>query len=180
MENKKLNWVLWVGLAIPVVVLLSVIILAYAPNGFTAKYDFIYSLRDYNYGYCHYNALYRVKDQKIYLDNGEIILNDNCKNHTESDAPKIYRYDVLKNEINALTLSEAQKLQLDNNVISPDGVSLQRGGYNNYGILEIFGGGNNYNSVYLKNDKGKLKKIDFVSPNNYNSYDFLFIGWVLK
>jgi hypothetical protein len=180
MENKKLNWVLWVGLAIPVVVLLFVIILAYAPNGFTAKYDFVYSFRDYNYDYCNYNALYKVKDQKIYLDNGVLNQNPNCKNRADVDAPKIYRYDVVKNERTALTLADAQKLQIDNNVISPDGMFVQRGGYNNYGILEIFGGGNNYNSIYLKNDKGKLKKIDLGSLNSYRSYDFMFIGWVLK
>ncbi len=177
MENKKLNWVLWVGLAIPIIVLLVVVIMTYAPNGYIPKYDFIYSYPGYNYDYCYPERTYKIVNQKIYLDKGSINKNNtDCSSVEPMDPPKIYYYDVLNDTVTSLTLTEAQKLKLDNNLVSPDGTIVQRGMNVNYGILELFGG-NDYNSLYLKSSDGKFKKINW--SNSY-IYDFRFIGWVLK
>jgi hypothetical protein len=179
MENKKTNWVLWVGLAIPVIVLLFVAILSYAPNNFTAKYDFLYYFRDYNYNYCMNGEAFVVKDQKISINRALNVADDGyCKMGVEKDPPRIYRYNILTSEITPLTLSEAQKLSLDNNPISPDGVSIQRGNYYNSGILEIFGGSNNSNSLFLKKGDGQMKKVQM--NNGDYMYNFVFIGWVIK
>ena len=79
-----------------------------------------------------------------------------------------------------ITFADAKKLELDNNSISPDGVSVQRGSYYNAGIFEIFGGYNrNYNDVYLKDGKNNLMKINMqLGPNNYSN-DFIFVGWIM-
>jgi len=99
-------------------------------------------------------------------------------NPAESDPPKIYYYNVKTDERKQITLAEAQKLRVDNNTISPDNISVQRGNSYNAGIFELFGAGNrDYNSIYFKNENNNFKKIDLGLSN---SYDFMFIGWVIR
>ncbi len=185
MENKKSNIVLWVGLAIPVVALIVVAILAYMPSNLVAKYDFLYYSRNYS-TYCggiEVNT-YKVKDQKVLAVTKSDLPTDLPKNSScyniDSDLPKIYRYNVTTNERTQISLADAQKLGIDNSPVSPDNISIQRGDYYNNGIFELFGGNNhNYNTWYFKNDKDELRKID-LGTTVTDSYNFVFIGWVLK
>jgi len=184
-ENKKSSWFLWIGLAIPIVVLISVAIMAYMPSSLVAKYDFLYYYNsyDYNYSRCYNNNdVYGVKNQKV-MESPRLIndtWNDQkkCADFTYEDLPRIYRYNVLTDESTQISLAETQNLLVDNNAISPDGISIQRGGYNNLGIFELFGSNNNYRDVYLKNNKDELKKISINNSENY--YDFKLIGWIIK
>ena len=177
-ENKKINWVLWIGLAIPAITLIFVAIFSYIPNGFTEKYDFLYYFSDYSSGYCNYYDAFSVKDRKISINtNNTAPIQRECKNVAESDSPKIYRFNVSTNQRTQISFTDAQRLKIDNNVLSPDDISVQRGSGYSSGMIELFGGVNNYNTMYLKDGDGKLKKIDL---DQINSYNFHFIGWVLN
>lgn len=180
-ENKELNWVLWIGLAIPVVVLVFVAIFAYMPNNLVVKHDFLYYSKNYS-TYCGGFEIntYKVKDQKVFpitrLDlPPDLPINSSCYS-IETDLPKIYRYNVLTDEKTQISFADAQKLLLDNSPISPDNISIQSGTGSNNGIFEIFGSNNNYRDVYFRNDKGSLKKINLGVTDYYN---FTLIGWVL-
>lgn len=182
MENKKNSWVLWLGLGIPVVALIFVAIFAYMPSNLETKYDFLYYSKTYN-NYCGGNDLntYKVNNQKISVVTKNDIPADSYRtyscNNVVIDPPRIYRYNVAAGTSNQISLVDAQKLLIDNNQISPDNISIQRGGYNNMGVFELFGSGNNYNSIYLKNNKNQMKKIDLGITDYYN---FSLIGWVLN
>jgi len=181
--NKKINWVLWIGLAIPVIVLILVAIFSYMPTSLVVRHDFLFYSKSYG-NYCGGVEIntYKVKDQKISaITKSDLLPNlpkDSSCYSIETDLPKIYRYNVLTDEKTQISLAEAQKLQLDNSPISSDNITIQNGSYSNNGIFELFGSNNNYNNMYFKNDKGNLRKINLGSiVASY--YNFAFIGWVL-
>lgn len=180
MENSKNSkWFLIIGLAIPIIVIVFIAILAYSPaSKIEPKYDFLYYFRDYTNRYCAYDGIYTVTKGKIKI--AEIPTapkGSECRYDIETDPPKIYKYDVKRGGHYQISFEDAQKLKLDNNSISPDGLSIGRDNYYNAGIFEIFGGTNrNYNAINLIDNTGNVKEID-IGTSNY--YDFIFIGWVI-
>ncbi len=180
MENeKKSNIALILGIAIPIIVIILVAIFAYIPTkSISPKYDFLYYFRDYTKQYCINDGIYTVVKGKIKIaESLAVPKGSECRYDLETDPPKIYRYDSVKGGNYQVSFEDARKLSLDNNAISPDGLSIRNGSYNNAGIFDIFGGTNrNYNQAYLANSKGDTKAID-VGTSNY--YDFIFIGWVI-
>ena len=190
METKKINWVLWVGLAIPVVVIIVVFIMSLlSRQGFTPKYDFLYYFNN-GYGYCYNgDSYYYVKDGQInqtdiktdYPNRADCIKDKNIL--AGGSFNRIYRYSVIDEKSYPLTLIEAQKLKLDVGPVSPAGENIHNDyGYNNSGIFEIFGGRRyDYNSsYYLIDENKKIKIVNIVTPNNNSYYDFKFIGWIIK
>lgn len=179
MENdKKSNVALILGIAIPLVVIILVAIFAYIPRtSIDPKYDFLYYFRDYTKQYCVSDGFYTVAKGKIKISDVVVPKGSECRYDLETDPPKIYRYDAEKGGHYQISFEDAQKLTLDNNVISPDGLSVRRGDYYNAGIFEIFGGTNrNYNQINLVNNSGDTTPIE-IGTSNY--YDFVFIGWVI-
>ncbi|MEI6528435.1 MAG: hypothetical protein WCO10_02050 [bacterium] len=180
MENKPKSWVLWVGLAIPVVMIVIIAIYSYVPSVVNTKYDFLYYLRDYSNNYCVPGGeVFTVKNQQIAIASTTLLVKGSeCRFDAETDPPRIYRYDTSKDTILTITYADAKKLKIDNNPVSPDGVSVQRGGNYNAGIFEIFGGYNNsYNQMYLKAANSNARQLNMDTGNTYN---FILIGWVAR
>lgn len=105
-----------------------------------------------------------------------------CNDYLQKvDLPKIYRFSSKDSTKTQITFEDAKLLTLDNNTISPDGLRVRNGGYGrgNYGIFEIFGNPsyNDYNSIFLVDDKGNSEKI---IDNLTDYYNFSFIGWVIS
>ena len=174
-EHKPKNWPLWLGLAIPVVMILFVAASIYLPRLWAEppQYDFIYMTGDH-YVYQDSNIYYVVQDGKLIMEDrsqplqpGEVrpskpIVSNN----------KLFIYDVSKDEAREVLFAQVKELQLDSNVQAPDGFTITQG---SSGGLFPFGGGNGYNR-YLK--KGSYtRKLD-LPTTNYNYYDFRFLGWI--
>lgn len=88
--------------------------------------------------------------------------------------PKLYRFDVSKDQSEEITLEEGQTLTLDKSTTSPDKIEIVSANTNIYIVLFARPP---QNGVYLKKD-GYVKKLEI--PDMVNRYDFHFIAWVLK
>lgn len=87
----------------------------------------------------------------------------------------LYIYDATKNLSQEISFEEAQKLNLDANIKSPDGFEVVHGNQNN-GFL-FFSSDNNYNTVYLTGHNVS-KKLN-LQLNGSSYYDnFRFLGWI--
>jgi len=190
MENyKKINWALWTGLAIPIIVIVVIFIMSLlSKQGFTPQYDFLYHF-DNGYDYCYQgSSYYYVKDGQVNqapTNPSNATIAECAKRNdatTDDSFFKIYRYSVSEDKSYSITLAEAQKLKIDVGPISPAGETFQRDYGSNAGIFEIFGGRNNYsdNSYFLINQDKKIKALNILSPSGLNYYNFKFIGWVTK
>ncbi len=174
--NIPKNMVLWVALAIPVLMILFVAAAIYIPQrGITApQYNFVYALRNYSDGY-----EYTVVDGKL---TRREISDPNTIKPTPAEtrfAPtRFFLYDVTHSTSQELAFEEAQKLTLDNNVTSPDGYEMKRGGEGG-GVFPFFFSEGNYNTQYLvKGNRAiKLELKEIGEPYYYNQS---FFGWVIK
>ena len=181
-EPKKYSstskWFLIIGISIPIIVVISIAILSLAPdNTIKPKYDFLYYFNDSTYSYCTNGEAYNVIDQKVGVSDITSKSTECSSYNTKNDPPKIYRYNVQNNEHYQISLEDVKKLRVDNNSISPDDLSIQRGDYYSSGILDIFGGVNrNYNAISLRDYKNNSKEIN-INISNY--YNFKFIGWII-
>ena len=182
-EQRKYSpaskWFLIIGLSIPIIAVVFIAILTLAPdNTIKPKYDFLYYFNDSTYSYCTNGEAYNVIDQKVSISNITSKSTECSSYNAKNDPPKIYRYDVQKNEHYQISLEDVKKLKVDNNPVSPDDLSIQRGNYYySSGILDIFGGANrNYNAISFRDYKSNSKEIN-INVSDY--YNFKFIGWII-
>jgi hypothetical protein len=170
MINKK-NVPLIVGLAIPVLMIIFVALSIYLPSLFNKpQYDFIYT----NIGTYNGRTTYQV-DKTNHVIEVPVPITDLVPKPTIYDPqPELYYYSETSNTSRKLTLDEAKKFNLDTNLTSVDGYEVTQGqGSGDF----FFGGGYDYNSIYVKGH-GINKKVS--TPNNYGYYNFRFLGWVQK
>lgn len=169
MEFIKKNITLIVGTSIPILMILFVAGSIYLPGLFVqSKYNFLYvSGDDYYYYYDQYQ--YSVQNGK--LVRSEIQRPEN-QNYQPQREVKLYVYDVAKNESKEIFYAEAQNLNLDSNVKSPDGFEIVYGSRGD----GFFPSERDYNTRYLKGHNVS-KKINLqLSGSYYNN--FRFIGWI--
>jgi hypothetical protein len=135
-----------------------------------------------------HNFVYAVGEDSAYIrysvDNGVITQTDNRYQYDNSSYayppakypdPRLYLYDVVQNSSSSISFSDAQKLKLDSNTISPDGFEVVRGGSDGFGFF--FGGSSDYNSQYLKGH-GYSKKLNLALDASNYYYSFRVVGWV--
>jgi hypothetical protein len=172
--NIPKNFVLWVTLAIPVLMILFVAGAIYLPHrGVEAPtHNFVYALRDYSDGY-DYVVIEGKLVRREFPDSSRPASEKNVQAPT-----RFFLHDVAANVSKEITLGEAQKLRLDNSVTSPDGYELKRGGQGG-GIFPFFFSEGNYNKQYLvkANRAIELQLKEIGEPYYYNQ---VFLGWVME
>lgn len=175
MEIRK-NISLILGVAIPLLMIVAVACAIYLPGLFVKPtYDFVYTLGSDIY----YSPYYEVENGKIvkrpaqYQGNTEQVF----KPPLQPSDPKLYYYDMDKDETHELTLEEAQKYELDTNIKSPEGFEITTG--SNGGFFPFSDYERNYNARFLKG-KGFSKKLEISNTSPYYYYNFRFLGWVSK
>jgi hypothetical protein len=174
----KKNPALIVGIALPIVFILVLVAVILIPSlSIKPKYDFLYSLSNYN----SYNELYKNNYQ---VDGGKLSLQPVTVESNPGpgtviqDAPQIFMYDVKTNTTHQVTFADAQKLTLDPGPASSDGYTVNYQ-YGNGGVLDLFGGDDNTYGYYVS--KGNAAKRLTGLPSNsygYNNGGFVFIGWI--
>jgi len=185
--QKQANFPLYVAIAIPIIMMVLVAATIYLPSLFAAQpqYNFLYTVNDQGYTYPVRGTapyyVYEVQDGKVTRQ--QITPPNNPKELPNVPvAPdrgqKLYIYDVKKNASTSISFEEAQKLKLDNDATAPDGFVIQRGGQRE-NLFSVLFGGSDYNSMYLVKS-GTGKKLSIGPGNNqYNPYDFNFLGWLI-
>jgi hypothetical protein len=172
MEVIKKNITFILGISIPLLMILFVAGSIYLPSFFVEplKYNFLYTVDDYNL-YID-GQQYLVKDGKIIKN--EIIKPEDGSPIYENAESRLFIYDVVKNESKQISFEEAQKLNLDQNIESPDGFEVVYGSSGSGGFL-FFYSGNNYN-LYIKGHNTSKKLNTQLGERYY--YSFSFLGWI--
>ena len=192
MENIKKNFSLYVGLAIPVIMVLFVAGVVYAPRWFNAieppQHDFLYAVGD-NIVYASFGRdmypypaakgvwpkyVYTVENGKLKKTEAVLPPPEAGQVRVEDIAPKFYLHDTETNTSMPITFEEAQALTLDTGVKSPDGFEVVRG-QGNGGIFPFYEGRNDYDKRYIRKDY-YAEELNLQLPTEY--YAEFFLGWV--
>jgi hypothetical protein len=170
MDVKK-NIPLILGLSIPIIMILFVAGSIYLPGLFIQpKFNFLYATGE-NY---YYNRHYSVQ-------NGRLIKNefDYPEHYTGSRTePRLYIHDIVKNESQEISFSEAQKLTLNSNSQSPDGFEIDCG-RRTQGIFFIFVDLSRDCSTRFIKGHNTSKKLNIQRSGSSYGY-FQFLGWIIE
>jgi hypothetical protein len=166
----KENIALWLGLAIPVVMVLVVAVSIYWPQrGIQPpQHNFVYALRDYGDGY-----EYVVVDEKLVRREAP-----NTPKQFNEAPTRFFLHDVTSNTSQEMKFEEVQELKLDNSLVSADGYELKRGGQGG-GVFPFFFDNSNYNEQYLVKGNHSVKlALKETQPPYYGNQ--MFLGWVVE
>ncbi len=169
--NIKKNISLYIGLAIPVLMILFVAGSIYLPRSFAPQpqHDFVYSIGDE----FSYPTQYIVRGETVEKNTVEYPPEPKRPQTT----PRLFRYDVTANQAEELSFEAATKLKLDSNAISSDGFEVTYGNQDT-GIYPFFiFAERDYNSLYLTGHRTS-NKINIPLPRNNYYAGWQFLGWV--
>lgn len=163
------NITLIVGISIPILMILFVAGSIYLPGVFAKpKFNFLYITGDY-YSGSQYSVI-----------NGRLVENEIEYPPRKYGPPraevKLFVHDVAKNESKIISFEEAQMLNLDSSIKSPDGFEVISGGRGS-GIFFFFGVDRDYDSIYLKGHN-MSKKLNVQMSGSYGYGNFRFLGWI--
>jgi hypothetical protein len=157
----KTHWPIVVAVGLPVLFIIAVIISIVVPQAVNSpRTAFVYVMKT-----IQYEVPAAVSTTPHTVGNPE-----------ETDA--YFIYDPVKNVSSAIASSTLAGLSLDSNPVSPDGYEVGQQYYTN-GVLSVFGGGDNYDNLYIYGH-GIAKKLPFPQYTYVqdNATDFSFVGWV--
>jgi hypothetical protein len=174
MSIKK-NLPLIAGITIPILLILFVAGSIYLPGLFVKpKYNFLYMTGP------SYGQPYLVANGKLEQNTAtSSVIGPTAfpPNYAPTqNLPRLFVYDVRKNQSESISFADAQKLSLDTNPQSSDGFSIVSGG--NDGGSFLFGGAPS-DSYYTKYLTGHNISRKLNLPNQENYYaNFTFLGWI--
>ena len=183
MESKS-KWPLIIGITIPIALVVALIIFIYVPiSSLRAQYDFLYYSVGNSSG-CYSFEPYRVVSEKIEKTPLPEVATSSRSNYESAcvslygtSRPQLYLFEVAKDNYRKISFEEAQSLQMNSDLVSPDNIKVSNG-YNSSGFGGLFGGGSDRNSFWLEGQKGN-KEIN-LAPSVDNYYQFKFVGWITK
>ena len=191
----KNNFVLIVGLALPVLLMFGFMIASNLPDVITdpPKYDLIFTVPDSSSNNPPIALKLTVNKDGILMAQ---YTRSRKENYSYNPWKKLYIYEAKTQKVRELPLPypadmdkivetreeavEATKgLKLDTTSESPDGYALSYDGYSRSGLIgEIFIGGNYSSEPRLRKGGSSVK----LTPNNNRTYFYYgsveFVGWV--
>lgn len=183
--NKK-HVPLIAAIALPVIFIIILVITIVTPSvTINPEFDFVYVDPSEQYrrsfDVFEYKNRYDVKDGKIIKVPIEIYVDPMLKYPEDiqyEDAPTLYLYDIEENTSREISFEEAQEFMFDRGPSSPDGYTIKFE-YNNDGIFELFGSGNNDSGYFIVKGSGKkqLTGID-NTMHYYGDGEIDLIGWI--
>lgn len=185
----KQNFVLVLGIALPLLLVLGFMITAAVPpkTGPKPLYPVLFTVYNYNNS-SPYNVEYVVKDKKLYA---RLTLRKDQYGTSRRD---IYLFDAQTDTITKLDptlpdsldghnqldvqVTEMAGKRVDNASKSPDGYTLENDTYRSRGLVgDLFGGRSGYYASRLRHDSGWSYKIpDYAGKISYANIEF--VGWV--
>ena len=188
----KENFVLVVGLALPVLLIILFFAASVVPKSMVAppQYEMLFTETRYD-SQSPYNMDFFIKDGALKARvwkltqpgatvNRKKLMAYDGKTQSVREIP----YDVSKlgnvPNMAEVSLDEFKNMKVDGSTKAPDGYEFENGGYSSGGLVgDIFGGGYHAGAPRIKKDSAAFK-IPNGSNNNYNYYDIQFIGWVIQ
>lgn len=191
MEFIKKHFIMILAFTLPLLLIIGLAASTYIPSLLlSTQYNFVYATcgDGSNYYYEHsncdvyLNSLYMVENDKLLLrtvDPAQDSDNDKIPDIAENYVTRLFLHDTQTNEGREITLNEAQSLNLNVLITSPDGVSVESI-YNDSVDFFIFFDGSSQYGYYLTKG-GKKSKLNLVNGTDRYYYrdNFKFIGWVI-
>ena len=173
METIKKNISLVLGIAIPVLMIVFVAASIYLPRLFAQqpKVNFLYAS-----GEDYYSNVQQYSVQSDKVVKNEIPLRQKGDLNPPFAGPKLFVHDVAKNESKEISFEEAQRLNLDSGLKSPDGFEIVYGSRGD--DFFPFSSGMDYNTHYLKGHSISAKLNLQSSGQYYSNNNFRFLGWI--
>lgn len=188
-ENQKRGLLLAVAFLLPLVFVMVVFVSTYIPSRtLSTDYNFVYAIcsegrAPYSY-YCsnHLHNLYTIENGRLTENEIPADLdsdNDGVIDRNENYRTRLFLHNNTSNSSEEISLTQAQRLTLDDRLTSPDGVAVE---------WQYTSGGNFFPFVRYSSNYGYFltrgnasKEIDLVneSPRSYYQNDFMFLGWVI-
>lgn len=187
----KQNFVLVLGITLPLLLVIGFMITAAVPPQGGAKplYPVLYSIYNYDHS-APYNIEYVVKENKLYARLTA------RKDEYSSSRRDLYIFDPQSDVITKLdpalpsdlggdkqidvAVSQFDNKHIDNASKSPDGYTLENGSYRSRGIVgDLFGGRSGYYESHLRHESGYTYKIPSYA-GRYRHSNVDFIGWVVN
>jgi len=164
------NITLIIGIAIPVLMIIFVAVSIYLPGIFIEpKSNFLYIS-----GNDDYNSTYKYTIQNKKLTRSELPITKNSPRVLKE--VKIYIHDIATNKSKEISFGEAQELNLNSNLVSPDGFKIVHGGRSD-GFFPFFIWSETDYSTFYVQGRSISKKLNLILTSL--SYDnFRFIGWI--
>ncbi len=190
MQKFLKKYSLHLALALPLILLFSVILATIIPASFIQpKHNFVYAYYNNNSGiYIDINQSYKVIDKKIVQTENEILADitqmDIKTIKSALEQVQFFKYDTETNTNIKITYEEVAKLSIIDEKTSPDGYTLKtQQSYVQFPLFFVYGMENNTGTGYIT--KGAFsKRVDLLgSPNGQNWYDyynFKFFGWITE
>lgn len=193
----KDNFVLIVGLALPVLLMIGfMVVSSLPPSGEAPKYDLVFSTYDYRNGTgLPITVNLVVKDGVLKAQYTQVKDKPSYNNQWN----KIYLFDAETQKVRELSFGlpadadkitgmreevvEATKdLKLSTELKSPDGYELGNGYYRHGGLFnELFWGwGSHSGEAQISNGSRSIRLSTSDGRTYFSSYDPRFIGWVVK
>jgi hypothetical protein len=193
----KDNFVLVVGLTLPVLLIVGFMVASNLPQGLSdpPKYDLVFSTTDYppNANNIPVSVRLVVKDGVLKAQYVRTAMGPN--NYSYNSWKKLYIYDAKSQKVRQLTfgfpvdmenitgtreetVDATKDMKLETTLQSPDGYELSYDGYSHSGLLnEMFWGGGYSHEPRLKKGGSsvRLATSDGSSPFYYGNIEF--IGW---
>ena len=194
----KENFVLLVGLALPVLLIVGFMLASSLPQVLSdpPKYDFVFSTTDYppNANSIPVSVRLVVKDGVLKAQYARTGVTPG--NYPYNSWKKLYIYEAKPQKVRQLTFGfptdmdkiegtkeetvEATKdMRLDTTLQSPDGYELSYDGYSRSGLLnEVFWGGGRYSSEPRLKRGSSSVRLTTGDGRTYFSYSSVeFVGW---
>lgn len=187
-EFFKKNLAILLSFMLPVALIVIIALSTYLPSLFlSTDYNFVYSVctdgTNYYSGCDNYlHKHYSVVNNKLVVNDVDPTLdsdNDGIPDIKEDYTARLFLHNTEKNESREITVAEAQALNLNSLLTSPDGITVSshydRGG----DFFFLFDGGSSY-GYYLTKGKSRSKLNLINSDDRYYYRDnFRFVGWIL-
>ena len=176
MEIIKKNITLVLGISIPILMILLVAGSIYLPGLFIKPhFNFLYVSVDDSYYNYNNGQQYSVQNDKLVKN--EIKQPENPNYNPPQGESKLYLYNVTKNESEEVSFSDAQNLNLDSNIKSPDDFEVVYGSRGDSFFPFFWGSGTDYNARYLTGHNVSRKlNLQLNGSSYYNN--FRFLGWI--
>ncbi len=188
----KDNFVMIVGLALPVVLMVGFMLASsLPPSGDPPKYDVIFSSPDYSSSGKPVTVTLVVKDGTLKAQYTKV---PNPQTYPNNQWVKLYQFDAKTQTVRALgfglpdevdsitgtredTVDATKNLKLDTSLKAPDGFELTNEYYRHGGLMgDLFGGWNSSSEMRLRNGSKTVRLTGDGAPFYYGSATF--IGWV--
>lgn len=173
-SGKAKDIALYIGLAIPVAMILFVAAAIYLPRLFSSvdppRYDFLYMV-----GYPYGNERYVVVDGRLEVQE----VDPPGFTAPGADWPRtLYVHHIATNSSERVSLDDAERLTLDSAPRSPDGFEIVHGRRSEFFFPIV--SSTDYRTRYLQQD-GWSRKLDLEigSESGYASM-FIFLGWIVE